>query len=380
MCNVAGFLLAFKPCLTFLLFRSSPHTGVGVTTALTLAWLLLVLGYTVLAPPRYHRARSAVARWIAAYLVLAVVSLGWTTTNSLVVALGYWAGMTADVASIWLLLRYEPLEDNVIRVMRGFIAGAALVAVIVWFAPATADMRLGDEEFLHPNLIGFEFAIATLFAAYLTQLNKAWVWVAGAFFITLIRTLSKGAIVGFFLAGLYYLLRGMKVSHRTRVFIGLAGTVVLLSFWGLLESYLDFYTQSNNLETLTGRTYLWTQALDIASEKPWWGHGFDSFRWVFPPWEDFHPWHAHNELVQQFFAYGIAGILLVVVIYWSFYRQVRCCSDPGLRSLAMAILILVLVRGLVDTDRFDLCFPLWLMTLLSVSLAYSVGPHPPSLS
>lgn len=42
----------------------------------------------------------------------------------------------------------------------------------------------------------------------------------------------------------------------------------------------------------------------------------------------------------------------------------------------MATLILVLARGLVDTDRFELCFPLWLMTLLAITLARDGAPPP----
>jgi len=42
----------------------------------------------------------------------------------------------------------------------------------------------------------------------------------------------------------------------------------------------------------------------------------------------------------------------------------------------MAMLILVLARGLVDTDRFELCFPLWLMTLLAIALACNGAPQP----
>ena len=148
-----------------------------------------------------------------------------------------------------------------------------------------------------------------------------------------------------------------------------------MCFWGLLEAYLDAYTEGSNLETLTGRTYIWTQSLDIAMERPWLGHGFDSFRWVFPPFETFQPWHAHNELIQQLFAYGLVGIVIVGGVYWAFYRQVQISRNTGLKSLAMAVLVLVLVRGLVDTDRFELCFPLWLMTMLSIGLASGALPQ-----
>jgi hypothetical protein len=377
LCNIGGFLLAFKVCLTFLFFRSAPQSGAAATVAVTLCWLLLVAGYTVLNPPLRERGQFDVRalRWIVAYLGLAAVSLIWTTTNSVAVAAGYWAAMAADVVAIWLLLRFGPIHQNATRLMHGFIAGTAVVAVIAWSSPAMEDMRLGHEDFLHPNLIGFEFAIAALFSAYLAQQKRAWMWAAAGFAVTMIRTLSKGTIVGFLFAGLYYLLRGLKITRKARVYVGLASTAVLLGFWGLVETYLDVYTEGSNLETLTGRTYIWTQSLDIAMDRPWFGHGFDSFRWVFPPFENFQPWHAHNELIQQLFAYGLVGILVVVGAYWTFYRRVRISRNARLRSLAMATLILVLVRGLVDTDRFELCFPLWLMTMLSISLTSASAPQ-----
>jgi exopolysaccharide production protein ExoQ len=196
----------------------------------------------------------------------------------------------------------------------------------------------------------------------------------------MIRTLSKGTIVAFLFAGLYYLLRGLRISHKARLWIAIASSLILIGFWGLMETYLDIYTQSTNLETLTGRTYIWAQALDFSLEHPWIGHGFDSFRWIFPPFNNFQANHAHNELLQTFFSYGIVGLVVVVALYWSFYRQVRSSQDGGLRSLAMAMLILVLVRGVVDTDQFDLGFPLWLMTILSVALSRTAVSKAPLLA
>lgn len=379
LCNVAGFLLAFKGSLTFLFFESSPQAGAGATVALTLGWAVLVVGYAILDPrdARTDGPAPGVPRWILVYLALAGASLAWTTTNSVPVAVAYWMATCADVVAIAILLSYSPLQENTIRIMHGFITGAAVVAVIAWAAPAMDDMRLGHEDFLHPNLIGFEFALAALFSAYLAQEHKAWSWICAAFVVTTIRTLSKGTIVGFLFASLYYFLHGLKISRKTRLYIGIAGAAVLLGFWGLLETYLDLYTQGTNLETLTGRTYIWTTALDLSVDKPWLGHGFDSFRWVFPPFENFQPWHAHNEWIQQYFTYGLVGLIVVLGVYISFYRRVRAGRNAPLKSLATAILILVLVRGLVDTDRFELCFPLWLMTMLSIALA---GDSAPSLA
>jgi hypothetical protein len=377
LCNITGFLLAFKGSLTFLFFRSSPQMGAGMTVALTLAWTLLLAGYNIIDPPDAMtiKVQARVPSWVLFYLGLAGASLVWTTTNSVLVAAAYWAAMAADVVAIWLLLRHAPLYENVRRMMHGFIAGAAVVALVAWLAPAMNDMRLGHEDLLHPNFIGFQFAIAALFCAFLAQMNKFWSWASAAFVITILRTLSKSTIIAFLFAGLYYFLHGLKISRKARVYIGVSGAALLFAFWGLLETYLDVYSQGNNLETLTGRTYIWSTALDMGRNKPWLGYGFDSFRWVFPPFEGFQPWHAHNEWIQQLFAYGVVGLVVVIGAYVGFYRIVRASRNIQLKSLATAILVLVLVRSLVDTDRFELCFPLWLMTMLSIALVSNPVPQ-----
>lgn len=378
LCKVTGFFLAFQVCVTFLFFQADPQMGTAVTVSMAIVWLLVVTAYSgiSLSSEHSHSIMTTPLVWIALYLGLAAASLLWTGASSIMAAAGYWSAVTADVAIIYLLLRYEPAEQNAEEVMRGFILGAAAVAVIAWVSPAMDDMRLGNEEYMHPNLIGFDFAIAALLASHLAQRNRKWSWVVGGLVVTLLRTLSKAAIVGFACAGLYYLLRGLRISRKARFYIGAMSTLVIMSFWGLVEAYLDLYTDGTNLETITGRTYIWTQSLEIALEKPWIGHGFDSFRRIFPPFNDFQPWQAHNELLQQFFAYGVIGILVVVGLYWALYKQIRLTPHSAMQPLAMAILILVLIRGLVDTDRFELCCPLWLVTLLSVSLASDAVARP----
>src|SRR5579871_765070 len=367
---MVGFWFAFKSCLTFLFFRADPQLGTAVRLTAALALLVIVVGYTVLNPvPRHdHWQQHASLRWIILYLALAGISILWTSSSSRGVAAAYWAGLVAEVLAVYLLLRRPAVDDNARRMMRGFIIGAMLLAVVAWIAPATDDLRLGNEDFLHPNLIGFYFAIGCLAAAHLAQKQKLWSAPAIALGVTTIRTLSKGAIIAFLVAGLYCVMRGSKLSRKARVWIGILSTLVLVSFWGLAEAYLNLYATGNNVETLTGRTYIWSQTIELFLEKPWFGYGFDSFRWIFPAFADFLPNHAHNELFQQLFTYGVVGIVVVIGVYASFYRQVRASQKSSLRSLAMAILILVLVRGIVDTDQFELCFPLWLMTLFAMAL------------
>jgi exopolysaccharide production protein ExoQ len=371
ICLVCGFVFSIRVALTFLFFQSNPQAGTAVTLALSLvlstAAVFLTLTFP-LAGRCWSRPALSTQRWVLCYLGLSAVSLLWTTTKSVPVALGYLLGTAADVFTAWLLFR-EDAEERATSIMRGFVTGASIVAAIAWCIPVTEELRLGNDDFLHPNAIGFVFAIAVLLAMFLSASSRAWTWVAIALGATLLRTLSKASIIAFIAAALYYILWGARISRSAKVKIAVVANLILLTFWGVLESYLDFYTEGSRAETLTGRTYIWAQALDIAMDKPWFGHGFYSFRWVFPQFRfDFEAWHAHNELLQQFFSFGVVGVLVVVALYWALGRQVRASSDGRLKALAIAMLIFALVRGLVDTERFDLSFPLWAIVMFSAAL------------
>src|SRR4051812_38547206 len=102
-------MLAFRSCLTYLFFQSSPQVGTAVRLAGSIALLLAVVAHTILQPPAWasRPKRSSALRWIALYVALAGVSLFWTTTASMTVEVGYWAGLLADVSAVYLLLRYE---------------------------------------------------------------------------------------------------------------------------------------------------------------------------------------------------------------------------------------------------------------------------------
>ncbi len=75
--------------------------------------------------------------------------------------------------------------------------------------------------------------------------------------------------------------------------------------------------------------------------------------------------HAHNELLQQFYAYGAVGVMLFFGIYVSFFLQIRRLPRGMLRIFLYSFLVFILIRGLADTEVFDLSLPLWMIILLS---------------
>lgn len=372
--GVVGFFFAFRACLTFLFFQADPVMGTIITIAIDLVLLYGAVLYS--AGQRAHVRDPLLEilpiRWIFALLTLSVASLSWTGAQSLVAALAYWVSMAADVAIVLLLLRRGNTEQYAEAIMKGAVWGAAALALVAWCTPVAQDFRLGNDLFLHPNTLGLEIGIATLLAQYLAPQGARWRWLGIALAITLLRTLSKTAIIAFVVAECWYLMQNKQMTRKAKVYLSVGGLLVIASFWGVLTTYIDVYSNTgsgNQVETLTGRTVLWAVAFSMSMQKPWLGHGIYSFKSLIPALGAFQAVHAHNELLQQFFEYGLAGVVIVVGVYWSFYRQARRAPISQLRSLALTLLIFALMRGLTDTIQFGLSYPLWLLAALSLCLS-----------
>ena len=238
--------------------------------------------------------------------------------------------------------------------------------MIAWILPSQSDFRLGDEDYLGPNQIGYACAFAIFFAQYLMQARPKGFTIPVLFLaITLLRSLSKTTIIAFLAAQTLLLFRDRSLSTKSKIYISAAGGLVVAVFWGLLVAYYDVYTHAGNQsETLTGRIGIWAFILNAALQQPWIGHGFHSVWKVIPPFGPFEARHAHNEILQQFYAYGVVGVIVLFALYWSVYREIRRISTGSLKTLFLAMFLFVLIRGLADTEVFDLSLPLWTIALI----------------
>jgi len=284
--------------------------------------------------------------------------------------MAYWCAMAADLAIVVMLLRAGPISATSDSLMKGFVWGACTVAIIAWILPAESDLRLGDDELLGPNQIGYVCAFAFFFAQYLIREKRAKMGTpAVVLAVTVLRTLSKTTIVAFLVGEGFLLIRDKSISRRNKALIAIAVAAVVAIFWGLLTSYYDIYTNAGNQsETLTGRLGIWAYFLAEAIQQPWIGHGFDSAWKVIPPFgpDQFEAAHTHNELIQQFYAYGVVGVCLFTGIYWSLYRHIHRMMRGPRKTFFLAFLMFVLIRGMADTERFDLSLPLWAIVMMSL--------------
>ena len=365
-----GFFFAARSAVTVVAFQSAPAAGTAFI--ITFGFLFAFAAWCVSSHVTVRGDRNLLT-WLKLYLLLMAVSLLWTAAKSPSAAFAYWTAIAADCAAVYFLMRDVSPVEYCERLMVGFAWGAVLVGVIAWNLPTMWDLRIGDEEYLHPNTVGYVAVLGLLFAL---QLHRRMPSMSIATFLcgtVLLRSLSKTSILGALAALGFYLLRNRNLRRKVKIAIALSTAVVIALSWTLIEAYALFYTSEYDVETLTGRTYLWSIAWEEGMKTAWFGHGLYSFRSVVPMIGNFQPWQAHNEMLQQWFCFGLLGLFLYVILHLSLWRAIRRYPRSEFATLAGAVLVFAMVRGLVDTENVSVNYPLWLMALFAFVLPRSIG-------
>jgi O-antigen ligase len=375
---LAGAFFSFRLFITLLSVRVlgiEPQQGTGISLVLNVSLLLLVVLQSAGAATCSTKDLSRIppVRWVFFFLIFSYISLLWTVADSRFAACGYWCAMASDVGIVFLLARADENAAGMYSLLRGYVVGACIFALLAWLLPGQSDMRLGDDELLGANDIGYISALGFFVAQYLTRQRIGRYGIAAAFLaVTLLRSLSKTAIVAFVFAQSYLLLRDTSMSRKTKLYLMFAAVLVCVLFSGLLLSYLDLYSNTGNSpETLTGRLGIWAYILDEAISRPWIGHGFYSVWKVIPPFGLFEARHAHNEMLQQFYLFGVCGVALLVGLYGSFIRFARKHQDAPVKTFFTTFILFIVIRGLAEAEGYDVSFPLWMIVAYSALLMRS---------
>jgi exopolysaccharide production protein ExoQ len=372
---IAGFLFAYKLCFIYLGFQSDPRAG--TIASLTCSVLLLAAALIYTLGDAHFSMRLLLAsrtlRWVVAYLAVSGASLFWTNAFSTVDAAGQWTGMVMEVATVLLLVKKPNVDSSIDALMKGFVVGMLVVGAAAWLSPVTDDFRIGNEEFLHPNLVGLYSAFAFFLAQQLALKDRAWRWCCLALGITLLRSISKTSIIAFLIAESFYLLREKQIPRSIKVKMAAVAAVVIASFATVLQANLTTYVSGNvnQAESLTGRTVVWATAFSIAIQSPWIGHGFQSFRALVPAFGIFEPKQAHNELLEQFFEYGLLGVAVTIALYLSLFFAAKRSAANNYRDLVFVVMLFAVIHGLTESLNLDLTVPLWLTAAVSIAFAQS---------
>jgi hypothetical protein len=375
----AGFLFAFRAVLVLVSARwlnldTEPGVIAGVLAEILLLLIAVMQASGSNVQPLRWVLRLSTVRWVMVFLAFSCASLLWSATVSPVASALYWGAMAADVAVVLVLLRVATSVEIAHSMMKGFIVASVILAAVAWIIPLESDQRLGDLDYFNTNQIGNLCAMG-VFMAQLLAARKDGRWRVTQVFLmlTLLRSLSKSTLVAFLVSQGVLFLRDKTFTLGRKVKITIAVLAVIASFSGIISAYFDTYTTTGNqAESLTGRTGIWLYCLTEGVEKPWIGNGIDSLWKVAPPFgpELFEARHAENELLQQFFSYGLAGIAIVACIYGSLYRSIRKLPRSATRAVLGALLLYILIRGLAEAEPFDLLLPLWSIILISAYVGF----------
>lgn len=374
MAFLAGFFFSARMVIVLFCARIlGLEPRIGSATSIALNLLLLVLACFHSLDPGADSVKSliklATVRWVILYLAFTLCSFAWTIAISPSASFVYWCGLAADVSIVLVLLRVGSTAVVVDSLLKGFIWSTCLLCAVVWIMPAQSDLRLGDPDFFNTNQIGDLCAFSILFVQLLMRRSGGrWALVTLILVVTLFRSLSKTTLAAFFVCEAFLLFRDRVMSRRSKMLLAGAAVLLLLAFWGLFEAYYSVYSNAGNqLETLTGRTAIWAYALDAGISKPWLGNGFDSMWKVVPPFgnEMFEARHAENEILQQFYSYGVCGLVILTGIYGSLWKRIRRLRHSPVKVIFHSVLLYTIVRGFAEANTFDLLFPLWALVLFS---------------
>lgn len=240
-----------------------------------------------------------------------------------------------------VLVRTPGQLKGVVDVM---LLAIATIMLVYWLDIVTgvavrdnaARMRTA---WIHPNhasLMAFLFTsvmVARFFTA--TSFSQAAIAIALTGFgaATSFMTASKTGLVGAGVALALTLLvtmfkRAGKLWTMRALLVALSLGVVVVYFMASdtgLAAHLRFYEANEYQEVsdLTGRVPLWSAMIEQGLKRPFLGHGYMStFAYTFNNERGWQAGQAHNAFIQTFFDLGLAGLILVVLLFTSVWSRV----------------------------------------------------------
>lgn len=220
--------------------------------------------------------------------------------------------------------------------------------------------RLGS-PFAHPNVLGVLAGMA--FFHFVSHASRMAFVGALVSIGVLLATFSRGAWIGFAVAGVVYLASARRTaSARVMTLLALAVgvTLALGAYERFEDSILKFVSRGaavENLATASERTAVWRAARVLIEEAPLLGHGFaagpkklNDVMAAGPTGTYFRALHAHNDFVQAQVSGGvIATFLLILLTARTLYLiiAVSKTASPRFSRVITAWTLQIWIHGLL---------------------------------
>ena len=373
-------LLANLRALVFIFLFPDTSVLLGTAWIEILLWALAGGGVLYLLR-REGQLDEFLAMWrrnwpLVLFVLLAFISLFWS--------MGPVATLfrSLELSFATLIAAYFGMRLNPQRMMEAlFWFGAVLLILsvaLVYSAPPTGTMYWAPFNgawrgiFWHRNHLGSLTALLSI--VYLIRVSLAFrdrnskgvmdaVFYAISLVVLVFTRSATGYILFFVLHGsLLIVWLWLQISHRlTRVhylsILGVGGLAVVLTLANLDLVFGLFGRDAS----MTGRTGLWSNLIDIAGRRPWLGHGFGAF-WTFDAnreeirrlvgWTS-QPLIGDNGLLDIYLHLGLVGVILFVsVLVLVTVRAFRYAVEQ--KTLAGFFPLLVMVYAFFANITFSL--------------------------
>jgi O-antigen ligase len=281
----------------------------------------------------------------------------------------------------------EILAGSILCTMATLVVGVAAEVSSGGFTPGNPDYRFAG--IIHPNGMAVNCAILLLCA-----LVGAFVWptwrrpllgaitlAAGGLLLTKSRGALAGALIGILVVAAIHVPRN-RIALIVLLLGSVTATATILEHSpgeAMRSAVAMGRSDGGDVETLTGRTDLWTQLLGFAADAPLLGYGYDSF-WlpkrilVVAAVQGWVVGSSHSGYIDVLLSLGALGAALWVIVLVGaplrLYRQFRFDRDPatiaGIAVLLMLYLNMTVEVILLETSLPSLIGLVWIISGISV--------------
>jgi exopolysaccharide production protein ExoQ len=313
--------------------------------------------------------------WIFAFGIFTCLTIFWSAAPPVTAraAIQYMTHIICALIAMRVL--------NIRTMTLGAVAGVGLVLLYsLLFGYYSYDALDGTFSFVgafdSKNQLGLYASLGIFFCfAAVFVLGERRIWMVGCGIVGLMSAYClmacQSATSVITTAAVVALLIGMRVvlllspEQRKILFTAGATAAIILAVAGVYLGAVDVVLGAFGKDsTLTGRTYLWQQGIQVAAQNPFFGIGYQAF-WVqgfSEPerlWEEFFitsrsGFHFHNTYIETTVETGFVGaILLCAVLVVAFFGHLkRLLSDMRNNEsyILFGISALLLVRSFVEID------------------------------
>ncbi len=244
------------------------------------------------------------------------------------------------------------------------------------------DGRGARGAFMHKNtlanflVVGIAVSAAVLHSRLVPRLLGYSMLTLSLVLLVLANSTTALLIVAVMFA--VYLMIEVKAKIPFRYFAMLLAFVVsaaLFSSMLLIANIEEVFSLLGRDTTLTGRNEVWNYALDMISQRRWWGYGYSAF-WESEPILSYvtqtlnwHITHAHNGYLEVWLELGLIGLgLMIVFLLISVTRVIFGNLPHNVVVFVLPFFVGMIVSDFAETHLFVYKHFGWMVMLIFVFL------------